>query len=195
VLTHRVNMREQAVHVGPVPASLIVQSHVRRWTMAEEEVKAQEDVAEVAGPEKTEEAAGAAPKSPVDRMKKTVSDTAEQVQQSPFVGMAHKMALAGIGAGALTKEEAEKLLKKLIDRGQIAEAESRKAMKESMERRRKHARRAMRGAKKAEAEMDKHIEDVLSRMNIPTKAEIEALSAKITTLTRKVDELKKSSQS
>jgi poly(hydroxyalkanoate) granule-associated protein len=51
----------------------------------------------------------------------------------------------------------------------------------------------MRGARKAEAEMDKHIEEVLTRMNIPTKAEIEALSAKITTLTKKVDELRKAS--
>jgi poly(hydroxyalkanoate) granule-associated protein len=49
----------------------------------------------------------------------------------------------------------------------------------------------MRGSKKAEVEMDKRVEDVLARMNIPTKAEIEALSAKITTLTKKVDELKK----
>ena len=38
---------------------------------------------------------------------------------------------------------------------------------------------------------DKRVEEVMSRMNIPTKDEIEALSAKITALTKKVDELKK----
>jgi poly(hydroxyalkanoate) granule-associated protein len=162
--------------------------------MAEEVVQAQEKVAEAAVQvqETVEEAAGAGPKSPVDKMKKTVAGTAEHVQHSHFVGMAHKMLLAGIGAGALTKEESEKLLKKLVDRGQIAEAESRKMMKEAVARRKKETKRVMRGAKKAEAEMDKHVEEVLGRMNIPTKAEIEALSAKITTLTRKVDELKKS---
>jgi poly(hydroxyalkanoate) granule-associated protein len=162
--------------------------------MAEEVVQAQEKVAEAAVEvqEKVEAAAGAGPKSPVDKVKKTVADTAEQVHQSHFVGMAHKMLLAGIGAGALTKEETEKLLKRLVDRGQIAESESRQMMKEAMARRKKETKRALRGAKRAEAEMDKHVEEVLGRMNIPTKAEIEALSAKITTLTRKVDELKKS---
>jgi poly(hydroxyalkanoate) granule-associated protein len=162
--------------------------------MAEEVVQAQEKVAEAAVQvqETVEETAGVGPKSPVDKMKKTVAGTAEQVQHSHFVGMAHKMLLAGIGAGALTKEESEKLLRKLVDRGQIAEAESRKMMKEAVARRKKETKRVMRGAKKAEAEMDKHVEEVLGRMNIPTKAEIEALSAKITTLTRKVDELKKS---
>jgi poly(hydroxyalkanoate) granule-associated protein len=162
--------------------------------MADEVVQVQEKAADAAVQvqDMGAEAAHSGPKSPVDKVKKTVTNTAEQVQQSQFVGMAHKMLLAGIGAGALTKEETEKLLKKLVDRGQIAESESRKMMKEALARRKKEAKHAMRGAKKAEAEMDKHVEEVLARMNIPTKAEIEALSAKITTLTRKVDELKKS---
>ena len=105
--------------------------------------------------------------------------------------MTHQALLVGIGAGVLAKEETEKFLKVLVERGTIAETESRKMMKEAMERRKKATKRAMRGAKKAEVEMDKRVEDVLARMNIPTKAEIEALSAKITTLTKKVDELKK----
>jgi poly(hydroxyalkanoate) granule-associated protein len=39
--------------------------------------------------------------------------------------------------------------------------------------------------------MDKRIEEILDRLNVPTKSDIEALSAKITALTKKVDELKK----
>jgi polyhydroxyalkanoate synthesis regulator phasin len=35
------------------------------------------------------------------------------------------------------------------------------------------------------------MEDLLGRMNVPTKNDIDALSAKITALTKKVDELKK----
>jgi poly(hydroxyalkanoate) granule-associated protein len=161
--------------------------------MAEEVVQAKEQVAEAAAPvqEQVEKATGAAPGSPLEKAKKTVSDTAEQVQKSQVVTMTHQALLASIGAGVLAKEETEKFLKVLIERGTIAEAESRKMMKEAMERRKKATKRAMRGSKKAEAEMDKRVEDVLARMNIPTKAEIEALSAKITTLTKKVDELKK----
>jgi poly(hydroxyalkanoate) granule-associated protein len=150
--------------------------------MAEEAIPVQE---------KVEEALSAAPPSTLDKAKKTVSDTAEHVHKSHIVTMTHQALLASIGAGVLAKEETEKFLKVLIERGTIAETESRKMMKEAMEQRKKATKRAMRGAKKAEVEMDKRVEDVLARMNIPTKTEIEALSAKITTLTKKVDELKK----
>ena len=46
--------------------------------------------------------------------------------------------------------------------------------------------------KKAGDELDKRVEELLGRMNVPTKGDIEALSAKITALTKKVDELKRS---
>ena len=47
------------------------------------------------------------------------------------------------------------------------------------------------GPKKIADDLEGRIESVLSRMNIPTKEEIETLTAKITALTHKVDELKK----
>jgi len=98
--------------------------------------------------------------------------------------MVHGVLLAGIGAVALTREELEQFVQKLIDRGQIAEADGKKVVKDVMAKRKK-------ATSKAGSHLDKRIEEVLSRMNIPTKDEIEALSAKITTLTKKVDELKK----
>jgi poly(hydroxyalkanoate) granule-associated protein len=99
--------------------------------------------------------------------------------------------LAGLGAGVLAKEETEKVFKVLVERGTIAEEESRRLMKEAMAKRKQAAGRATRHAKKVEVEFDSRVEEVLARMNIPTKAEIEALSAKISALTKKVDELKK----
>jgi poly(hydroxyalkanoate) granule-associated protein len=157
--------------------------------MAEKEIPEQavEVVEEVA--EKVEEAA--APKSRVEKAKKGVSEAAEQVQKSPVVGLTHQMLLAGLGAGCLAKEETEKFLKVLVERGAIAEEESRKLMKEAMAKRKKATSRAMRRAKTVEVEFDSRVEEVLARMNIPTKAEIEALGAKISALTKKVDELKK----
>jgi polyhydroxyalkanoate synthesis regulator phasin len=44
---------------------------------------------------------------------------------------------------------------------------------------------------KAEDEFTKRVEDILDRMSVPTKADIEALGEKITALTKKVDDLKK----
>jgi len=39
--------------------------------------------------------------------------------------------------------------------------------------------------------MEQRVNDLLQRMNVPTKSDIESLSAKIETLSKKVDELKK----
>ena len=141
--------------------------------------------------EKVEEVTGAAPKSPIEKAKKSVSEAAEQVQQSHVVGLTHHMVLAWLGAGVLAKEETEKFLKVLIERGTIAESEAHRLMKEATQKRKKATSRAMRRGKSIEVELDSRVEEVLARMNIPTKAEIESLGAKITALTKKVDELKK----
>ena len=73
----------------------------------------------------------------------------------------------------------------MVERGEIAEQDGRKLLREVMDRRKKEAQ-------KAEDEMDRRIEEILARLNVPTKSDIDALSAKITALTKKVDELKKS---
>jgi poly(hydroxyalkanoate) granule-associated protein len=112
-------------------------------------------------------------------------EAAVEMEQNPFVAMARKVLLAGMGAVALTQEEIEKIVGKLVERGEIAEQDGKKLVREVMERRKKEA-------KKAEGELDKRVEELLARMNVPTKGDIDALSAKITALTKKVDELKKS---
>ncbi len=46
--------------------------------------------------------------------------------------------------------------------------------------------------KRAEKELDKRVEELLERLNVPSKGDIEQLTHKINTLTHKIDELKKS---
>ena len=113
---------------------------------------------------------------------------AKKAESNPLVDAVHRVLLAGIGAVALAKEDMEDLVGKLVERGEIAEADGRKMMKDVMERRKKQASEQ---TQKAEDVLDRRVEEVMNRMNIPTKDEIEALSAKITALTKKVDELKK----
>jgi poly(hydroxyalkanoate) granule-associated protein len=113
-----------------------------------------------------------------------VEESVETAERSPLLETARKVLLAGIGAVALAQEEIEEFVNKLIDRGEIAERDGRKLIDELMEKRRKKTR-------EAEEELDDRVEDLLDRMNVPTKADIEALSAKIAILTKKVDELKK----
>ncbi len=105
-------------------------------------------------------------------------------ERNPLFEMARKVTLASIGAMALAQEEAEDFVNKLVERGEIAEKDGKQLIREMMEKRKKEA-------KKAEDQLDKRMEELLDRMNVPSKSDIEALSAKITALTKKVEELKK----
>jgi polyhydroxyalkanoate synthesis regulator phasin len=113
-----------------------------------------------------------------------VEEATTEEERSRFVEATHKVLLAGIGAVVLAQEEIESFVNKLVERGEIAEKDGKKLVKDVMEKRKKEAA-------KAEDQLDKRLEDLLDRMNVPTKSDIDALSAKITALTKKVDELKK----
>lgn len=107
---------------------------------------------------------------------------------NPMLEMARKVLLAGIGAMALTQEEIEKFVNKLIERGEIAEKDGRKLITDVVEKRKSRAKKVR---SDTEEELDHRMEDILTRMNIPSKTDIAELNKKLTALTKKVDELKK----
>lgn len=98
-----------------------------------------------------------------------------------------RVLMAGVGAVALTQEQIEDFVGKLVERGEIADGDARKLVSDVIDRRK---RMLQDGGKRAEESVDRRIEGLLSRMNIPTRSEIETLSEKISVLSRKVDELK-----
>jgi poly(hydroxyalkanoate) granule-associated protein len=105
-----------------------------------------------------------------------------------MLDMAHKVLLAGIGVIALTQEEVEKFVAKLVERGEIAEKDGRKMLKDVMERRRKQAEEVR---SETEEKVDKRLDEMLTRLNVPTRDDIDTLSKQIASLTRKVDSLQK----
>jgi len=105
-------------------------------------------------------------------------------EQFPLMEATRKILLASIGAIALAQDEIENFVSKLIERGEIAEKDGKKLLQEVMEKRRK-------STEKAEDEFNRKIEDILDRMNVPSKADIDALSEQIDDVSHKVDELKK----
>jgi len=107
---------------------------------------------------------------------------------NPMLEMARKVLLAGIGVVALSQEEAEKIVNKLIERGEIAEQDGRKLIKDLMEKRK---RKATEVQVEAEDELEKRMEEVLGRMNIASKSDIDSLNRKLTTLSKKLDDLNK----
>lgn len=95
-----------------------------------------------------------------------------------------RVMLASMGFLALTKEELEDFIEKMVERGEIAEQEGKKLINELAEKRRKKAGEAQEMA-------TNQMREILDRMEIPTKTDIDALSAQIGVLTKKVDELRK----
>jgi len=117
----------------------------------------------------------------------------EEVTESAntFLYGLRRVLMAGIGAVALTQEQIEDFLDKLVERGEIADSDARKLLGDVLDRRKK----ILQGStKKAEEEYDKRVGGLLSRMNIPSKGEIESLSEKIADLGEKVDELNRKRQ-
>ncbi len=103
-----------------------------------------------------------------------------------------KVLLAGIGAVSLAQEEAEKFVNRLVERGELEDVDGRKLIdelrergRESLERGRQRVRETVAGSTRQD------MEETLQKMDIPTRADIKALNAKIAALSRKVDELKK----
>jgi len=105
-------------------------------------------------------------------------------ETSPMYEGVRKLVLASIGAVAIAQEELEHLINKLVERGELAEKEGKKLLNELKEKRKKKTA-------KAEEEINKQVEELMTSMNVPTKDDIDALGDKINDLDKKVDELKK----
>lgn len=105
---------------------------------------------------------------------------------NPMLDMARKVLLASIGALALTQEEIEKFVNKLIERGEIAEKDGRKLINDLKEKRR---RKSEESESEVEEELEHRMKGVLARMNIASKSDIDSLNRKLTALNEKLDEI------
>jgi len=109
----------------------------------------------------------------------------EEREHSLFFEASRKVLLASIGAVALAQDEMEDFIDKLIERGEIADKDGRKLIKEMKEKRKKHAQ-------EVEEEVSKKVRETMERMNIPTRVDLERLASSIAALSQKIDELAKS---
>ena len=106
------------------------------------------------------------------------------VEEPGILESLRRVLLASVGVVALTIEEIGELVDKLVERGEIAEQEGKKLVTEIKEKRKKKT-------DEAEDMASSRMREMMDKMDIPTKSDIEDLSAKIATLSKKVDELKK----
>ena len=110
----------------------------------------------------------------IEQPKEVVTEEQSKVQEA-----LHRVVLAALGTVGLVQDEVEHFVNKAVERGQMAEKEARKTVQDVTEKR-----------KGTEKEVDKRFEEMLTKLNIPTKNDITSLNEKIADLTKKVEELK-----
>jgi poly(hydroxyalkanoate) granule-associated protein len=131
-----------------------------------------------------------------DQMKEVAIDVRNEaiMQGASLYMLARRVLLAGLGAVALSMEEAQAFVDKLVERGEIAEADAQRLLQDFRERARKQEVQIQKaggeGAKQAENMIESQITTVLNRMNVPTKRDIDQLSTQIELLSAKIDALR-----
>jgi polyhydroxyalkanoate synthesis regulator phasin len=98
--------------------------------------------------------------------------------------MTRKIMLASIGAIAIAQDELEDFVNRLIERGEIAEKDGDGLIQELKEKRKQKM-------EKGEEEIQKRLNHLLKRADIPSKSDVEMLNQKISNLSKKIDELKR----
>ena len=93
-------------------------------------------------------------------------------------GLIERLFLTCLGVFTLTKEKAEKIVGDLVKRGEVAKKDQPEFVKRLLER-----------GKASRTEIEKIVEktvtNVLDKLNVPTKSDIDALMKKIEELTKK----------
>jgi poly(hydroxyalkanoate) granule-associated protein len=120
------------------------------------------------------------------------------VEEEPgILDSLRRVLLASVGVVALTIEEMGELVDKLVERGEIAEQEGKKLISEIKEKRKKKTDEEIKEKRKkktdeAEDVATTRMREMMDKMDIPTKSDIDELSKKVSALSKKVDDLKKS---
>ena len=114
----------------------------------------------------------------------------EALGTTPFISTIRRILMAGVGAVVLAQEEVEEFVQKLVERGELAEQDGRKLVTDLREKRQSAQASTQERVQETTATVDRGMEGMLGRMNIPSKSDIETLSEKIAALSEKVDELK-----
>ncbi len=135
-----------------------------------------------------------------DQAKDAVVDVRNEmiVQSANLYIMVRKVLLSSLGAGALAMDEANGLLARMVERGEVAESDLQKMISELRAQRERSEADAVKTrddlTKKASNTLEDSVETILTRLNVPNKSDIEDLSRKIGHLNEKVSALNQQRQ-
>ncbi|MCX7791882.1 MAG: phasin family protein [Chloroflexaceae bacterium] len=124
-----------------------------------------------------------------------IEEAAPPAEQPMMVfDVMRKLLLAGVGAVALTRDEVEAFLNRLVERGEIAQKDAQRLLDETMAKFRNVGQSRVAQAESQvssiSVQVENNLEQFLNRLNIPSKRDIDELSAKIAELAARVEELR-----
>ncbi len=124
-----------------------------------------------------------------------IEETPPPAEQPMMVfDVMRKLLLAGVGAVALTRDEVEAFLNRLVERGEIAQKDAQRLLDETMSKFRNVGQSRVAQAESQvssiSVQVENNLEQFLNRLNIPSKRDIDELSAKIAELAARVEELR-----
>ena len=93
----------------------------------------------------------------------------------------------GLGLFTMTREKAEEIVDKLIEKGEISRKEASGVLEEILN-------RAEKEREELEKRINNSLENTLQRFNVPNKADIEELNKKLDDIADKLDEMEKPGQ-
>lgn len=123
-----------------------------------------------------------------------INQAASEGDVTPVAEIIRRLVLAAIGMVAVTYEEIERFMQRLVEQGELAQRDSEKIMGQVMEQLRKPQQSAQPVQQQAQdmaGKFESGLEQFLNRLNIPSQHDIDELSSRIAQLTARVEELRR----
>lgn len=117
-----------------------------------------------------------------------------QKEYPPFVDLLRRVLLAGVGAVAMTHDEAERMIDRMVERGEIARKDGEKILNEVKERFRQRPQQMQQQVSSFGERIESSMEQLLNNLNIPTRRDIDELSSRVSQLAERLDELRRQRQ-
>lgn len=109
----------------------------------------------------------------------------------PLVDLLRRLILAGVGAVAMTHDEVERMINRLVERGEIARKDGEKILSEVGEWFRNPPQSVQHHVANLGERIESGIEQLLNNLNIPTRRDIDELSNRIARLAERIEELRR----
>jgi poly(hydroxyalkanoate) granule-associated protein len=107
---------------------------------------------------------------------------APEPSEKEMFRLTRRVLLAGMGAAALAYDEAKAFVDRLVERGELAEEQARKLLREARERRTGHAG-------KIRSHLRSRLSDAFQAVGVPTRADLEALEERLDRLAERLEAL------